>query len=103
MLTPAAPSHEGMGATYVRTVKGVHVFFATLLTTALLAPLIGRHLLLMGSVLTIVSLLFLLYVRKRIGGVVGDVLGASEQIAESFVLLYFLIISTEQLWLSWLI
>lgn len=103
MLTPAAPSHEGMGATYVRTVKGVHVFFATLLTTALLAPLIGLHLLLMGTVLAIVSLVFLLYVRKKIGGVVGDVLGASEQIAESFVLLYFLIISTQQLWLSWLI
>jgi cobalamin synthase len=45
----------------------------------------------------------LLYVRKKIGGVVGDVLGASEQIAESFVLLYFLIISTQQPWLSWLI
>ena len=103
MLTPAAPSHEGMGATYVRTVKGVHVLFATFLTAALLAPLIGLHLLLTGAALAIVSLLFLFYVRKKIGGVVGDVLGASEQIAESFVLLYFLIISTQKLWLSWLI
>jgi cobalamin synthase len=48
-------------------------------------------------------LFFLLYVRKKIGGVVGDVLGASEQIAESFILLYFVIISTNNLWLTWLI
>ena len=103
MLTPAAPSHEGMGATYVRTVKKIHVLFATLLTFSLLAPLIGLHLLVIGTIVGIVSLFFLLYVRKKIGGVVGDVLGASEQIAESFILLYFVIISTNNLWLTWLI
>jgi len=103
MLSPAAPSHEGMGATYVRTVKGNHVLFATLITIAILIPLIGLHLLLLGAIVGIVSLCFLLYVRRKIGGVVGDVLGASEQIAESVVLLYFLVISTHRFWLSWLI
>ena len=103
MLSPAAPSHEGMGATYARTVKGIHVLFATMLTVALLIPLIGLHFLFLGAIVAIVSLLFLFYVRRKIGGVVGDVLGASEQIAESLVLLYFLIISTHKLWLSWLI
>lgn len=103
MLTPAAPSHEGMGATYVRTVKGVHVLSASLITIALLTPLIGLHLLLLLAVVAINSFCFLLYVRRKIGGVVGDVLGASEQIAESLVLLYFLFISTHKLWLSWLI
>jgi cobalamin synthase len=51
----------------------------------------------------VVSLFFLIYVRKKIGGVLGDVLGASEQIAESFILLYFVVIYTNNLWLSWLI
>jgi cobalamin synthase len=51
----------------------------------------------------IVSLFFLLYVRKKIGGVLGDVLGASEQISESLVLLYFVVIYTNSLWMSWLI
>jgi cobalamin synthase len=51
----------------------------------------------------IISLFFLFYVRKKIGGVLGDVLGASEQIAESFILLYFVIVYTNNLWLSWLI
>jgi len=36
-------------------------------------------------------------------GVLGDVLGASEQIAESFILLYFVVVLTHSLWLSWLI
>ena len=103
MLTPAAPSHEGMGATYVRIVKKNHVLFATLLTISLLAPFIGLHLLIISAVVGIASLFFLLYVRKKIGGVVGDVLGASEQIAESFILLYFVLISTNNLWLTWLI
>jgi hypothetical protein len=31
------------------------------------------------------------------------VLGASEQIAESFILLYFVVILTHSIWLSWLI
>lgn len=103
MLSPAVPTHEGMGATYARTVRRNQVLFATLLTSALLIPLLGHHLILLGAIVGIVSLFFLLYVRRRIGGVVGDVLGASEQIAESVVLLYFLIIQKHSLWLPWMI
>jgi cobalamin synthase len=68
-----------------------------------LAPFIGLHLVFISILITIVSLFFLFYIRKKIGGVLGDVLGASEQIAESFILLYFVIIYTNNLWLSWLI
>jgi cobalamin synthase len=68
-----------------------------------LAPFTGLHLLLISVLVAIVSLFFLIYVQKKIGGVLGDVLGASEQIAESFILLYFVIIYTNNLWLSWLI
>jgi adenosylcobinamide-GDP ribazoletransferase len=103
MLTPAAPSNEGIGATYARSVKSTHVAISTVLTIALLAPFIGLHLLFVSIPIAIVSLFFLFYVRKKIGGVLGDVLGASEQIAESFILLYFVVIYTNNLWLSWLI
>jgi adenosylcobinamide-GDP ribazoletransferase len=103
MLTPAAPSHEGMGATYARSVKASHVAISTVLAIALLAPFIALHLLFVTVLVAIVSLAFLIYVRKKIGGVLGDVLGASEQIAESFILLYFVVIYTNNLWLSWLI
>jgi cobalamin synthase len=67
-----------------------------------LAPFTGLHLLLISVLVAITSLFFLIYVQKKIGGVLGDVLGASEQIAESFILLYFVVIYTNNLWLTWL-
>jgi adenosylcobinamide-GDP ribazoletransferase len=103
MLAPAVPSHEGMGATYSRAVGARDVVASTLLTVALLFGLIGAHLFIAGAIVAIVGLFFLVYVKKKIGGVIGDVLGASEQIAESFILLYFVVIATHSIWLPWLI
>jgi adenosylcobinamide-GDP ribazoletransferase len=103
MLAPAVPTHEGMGATYSRAVGARDVVASTLLTIALLFGLIGAHLFIAAVIVAIVGLAFLAYVKKKIGGVLGDVLGASEQIAESFILLYFVVIATHSLWLPWLI
>ena len=103
MLAPAAPLHEGMGATYVREVKRRDIFLSTLLTITLLVGLISIHLLILSVIVFLVGLIFLNYVKKRIGGVVGDVLGASEQIAETVILFYFVVITTNSLGLSWLI
>ena len=103
MLAPAVPSHEGMGATYSRAVGARDVVASTLLTIALLFGLIGAHLFIAAAIVAIVGLAFLAYVKKKIGGVLGDVLGASEQIAESFILLYFVVITTHSIWLTWLI
>lgn len=103
MLAPAAPLHEGMGATYVREVKKRDILLSTLLTIVLLIGLISLHLIFLTLILTIVGLIFLKYVKNKIGGVVGDVLGASEQIAETVILFYFVLISTHSLGLSWLI
>ena len=44
MMTPAVPSHEGMGATYTRSVRVRDVLLSTALTVAILLPLIGAHL-----------------------------------------------------------
>jgi adenosylcobinamide-GDP ribazoletransferase len=103
MMAPAVPSHEGMGATYSRAVGARDVLTSTLLTVALLFGLIGAHLFIAAVIVAIVGLAFLVYVKKKIGGVLGDVLGASEQIAESFILLYFVVIATHSSWLPWLI
>jgi adenosylcobinamide-GDP ribazoletransferase len=103
MLAPAVPSHEGMGATYSRAVGARDVLASTLLTVALLFGLIGAHLFIAAAIVAIVGLVFLVYVKKKISGVLGDVLGASEQIAESFILLYFVVIATHSIWLPWLI
>jgi adenosylcobinamide-GDP ribazoletransferase len=103
MLAPAAPLHEGMGATYVREVKRRDIFLSTVLTIALLVGLISIHLLFLSIIVSLAGLIFLNYVKNRIGGVVGDVLGASEQIAETVILFYFVFISTHSLGSSWLI
>ena len=103
MLAPAVPSHEGMGATYSRAVGARDVLASTLLTVALLFGLIGVHLFIAAVIVAMIGLTFLVYVKKKIGGVLGDVLGASEQIAESFILLYFVVVATHSLWLPWLI
>ena len=103
MMAPAVPSHEGMGATYSRAVRGRDVIASTVLTIVLLFGLIGSHLFIAAAIVAVVGFVFLRYVKKKIGGVLGDVLGASEQIAESFTLLYFVVILTHSFWLSWLI
>ena len=66
-------------------------------------PLIGAHFGLLFIKLAFVAGLFLIYVRRKIGGVLGDVLGASEQIAESYILLYFVYIQFNVFHLPWLI
>jgi adenosylcobinamide-GDP ribazoletransferase len=103
MMAPAVPSHEGMGATYSRAVRGRDVLASTVLTIVLLFGLIGSHLFIAAAIVAVVGFIFLRYVKKKIAGVLGDVFGASEQIAESFILLYFVVILTHSLWLSWLI
>lgn len=103
MLAAAAPLHEGMGASYVREVKRRDIFLATVLTIALLVGLISIHLLFLSVIVAVGGLIFLKYVKSRIGGVVGDVLGASEQIAETLILFYFVLISTHSWGSSWLI
>jgi cobalamin synthase len=79
------------------------VLASTLLTIVLLFGLIGVHLFIAAAIVAVVGFAFLGYVKKKISGVLGDVLGASEQIAESFILLYFVVILTHSIWLSWLI
>jgi adenosylcobinamide-GDP ribazoletransferase len=84
-------------------VCGRDVVASTVLTIVLLFGLIGSHLFIAAAIVAVIGFVFLRYVKKKIGGVLGDVLGASEQIAESFILLYFVVVLTHSIWLSWLI
>ncbi|MEN9679904.1 MAG: hypothetical protein RLZ57_1033 [Actinomycetota bacterium] len=89
MLTKAAPNGEGMGATYAREVKIKDLAIANFLTLILIWPIIGITSFLYLILLIIPNVIFLIWVRRKIGGVVGDVLGAAAQISESFILLLF--------------
>jgi adenosylcobinamide-GDP ribazoletransferase len=104
MMAPAVPSHEGMGATYSRAVRGRDVLASTVLTIVLLFGLIGAHLFIAAAIVAVVGFVFLeVTLRRKLVGFLVMCLGASEQIAESFILLYFVVILTHSIWLSWLI
>jgi len=89
MLTKAAPNGAGMGAAYSREVKSIDVTTATVLTLILIWPIIGVTSILFLVLLTIPNLIVLIYARKKIGGIVGDVLGAAAQVSETFILILF--------------
>lgn len=92
MATPAAPGQAGMGTAYAREIRWHHLVVAASLAGLITAPLLGARLLLVLLALLVVDLVFVLWVRRRIGGVVGDALGAAEQISESTVLVLCLAI-----------
>jgi adenosylcobinamide-GDP ribazoletransferase len=103
MQTKAVPGHEGMGAQSVAKSKRSDVILPTTISVLFLVIICGLHVLGLAIALVITNLIFLRYVRARIGGVLGDAFGAAEQISEDVILLYFLIIFYNAIGLSWLI
>ena len=87
MMAKAAPTSAGMGATYAREITAIDITTATVIAVAVSAVFIGWFTVLLLLALCIINLLFLFYIKEKIGGVVGDVLGASEQISESLIFL----------------
>lgn len=93
VMKSSSSAHEGLGAVYVRDVtrrdQVVALAVAALLTAALLGP--------WGfAVLAVVLLTAGIFARRcslRIGGLVGDVLGATEQIAESLLMIGVLVLA----------
>ena len=90
MATPAAPGQAGMGAAYAREIRWHHIAVALALGLAVSATLLGSRLLVILPTLLIVNLVLVVWVRQRIGGIVGDALGAAEQVSESAILVAFL-------------
>jgi len=87
MMAKAAPTSAGMGATYSREITALDISTATVIALAVCGAFIGWFTLDLILALSIINFLFLFYIRRKIGGVVGDVLGASEQISESLIFL----------------
>lgn len=91
MFSPAAPGQAGMGTAYAREIRPRDLAVAVAVTAAVLLPLLQLRALALAGVVAVPVLALLLWVRRRIGGVVGDALGAAEQVAESAVLLAFVV------------
>lgn len=92
---------EGLGANYVRDVKRRHIFVSAFCAVVLTCGLIGTSAVYVLIGAAVVPRLFSRWAIGRIGGIVGDVLGATEQIGETVVLLVLLILSYRGVDLRW--
>lgn len=93
VMKSAPPAHEGLGAIYVREVSRLDQTIALVIGTVVITALLGPW----GLVVLLIALAVLgVFARRcaaRIGGVVGDVLGAVEQVAETLVMIGVVIVA----------
>jgi adenosylcobinamide-GDP ribazoletransferase len=92
MAASAAPGQEGMGAAATRSISGTDIAWATVVAGLILVPVAGGDLPAIAAAVGVATLAVWRYARARIGGVVGDVFGAAEQVAETVTLLVCLIL-----------
>jgi adenosylcobinamide-GDP ribazoletransferase len=77
----------GLGANYVAGVTKKDIVVAQAFAVVLAVGLAGWHGLVAYSAASLAAWFVVRYAIRRIGGIVGDVLGAAEQVAETAVLL----------------
>jgi cobalamin synthase len=77
---------DGLGGHYVRDVTGTDAALAVVSGALLCAPLLGGWLAVVLPAAVATALLFGWWAMRKIGGLVGDVLGGAEQVAETAVL-----------------
>lgn len=91
MFTPAAPGQAGMGASYSRDIEWRDFAIAATAALLIVLPLAGLATIGLIAALIVPNAVFYRFVHHKIGGIVGDALGASEQISESVILLTFVL------------
>lgn len=91
----------GLGANYVSDVKARNIAFATLTCFLLMGSLMGPVFVVVAAVVYLVSRFFAQWAIKKIGGIVGDVLGATEQVGESVALLTIVVLVHQGINIPW--
>lgn len=86
MMAKAVPNYSGMGASASQEISFRDLLLPTFFTLLLDVLLLRWLTFLLVSTLAIVNIIFFRFVKNRIGGILGDALGAAEQISESSVL-----------------
>lgn len=99
VMKSAPPAHEGLGAIYVRDVSRLDQAIALIVGTAVMVALLGPWgLVVVGGVVIMVGV-FARRCAARLGGIVGDVLGAAEQVSETLVMIgAVIVLERVQMW-----
>lgn len=91
----------GLGANYVRDVRPADVLFASVIGLVILFALLSLWALIVIVVTFLVGQLIVRWSIKRIGGIVGDVLGATEQLCETAILLTIGVLFAQGISIPW--
>ena len=86
-FSPYARASGGVAQPFVQGIRGQHFSGALVLTLALVLGFGGWRGLVLGLLVGLVTLAYQVYFRRRLGGITGDVLGASNELNETLVLL----------------
>jgi adenosylcobinamide-GDP ribazoletransferase len=82
-----ARASGGLGEPFVRGIKSQHFRLAVLLTAGVTLLFSGIRGLLIWLLVSLITLGYQIYFRKRLNGITGDVLGATNELNEVLVLL----------------
>lgn len=91
-LSSYARDEQGTGQIIIENVNIKHVLFSSFVPGILIFLFCGIKGIFIFFIAFIVVTLFILYVKKKIGGMTGDTLGAANEVSEITVLLAFLVI-----------
>lgn len=101
VMKAAPPAHEGLGAIYVRDVSRVDQAIALIIGAVVIIAVLGPWGLILAAGVIALAGIFARRCAVRLGGIVGDVLGATEQVAETLVMIGVVIVA-ERLNLWWM-
>lgn len=93
VMKAAPPAHEGLGAIYVRDVSRVDQGIAFLMGSALVLAALGPWGFVVFATGIVTVGVFARRCARRIGGLVGDVFGATEQIAETLLMVGVIVVA----------
>ncbi len=91
-LSSYARNEGGTGKIIVENVKTRHALFSALIPGILILLFCGIKGIFIFFMVFFVAVFFVLYIKKKIGGMTGDTLGAINEVSELTVLLAFLVI-----------
>lgn len=86
-FSPYARATGGLGEPFIRGIKQEHLYTALLLTFCATLLCGGPRGVLIGCVVSVATVGYQMYFRQRLGGITGDVLGATNEANTMLVLL----------------